>query len=68
MKPRGYGTAGRWVLAPARQPDQRVESVLKTLSKRDIIRCLKRYVARELLPQIKTALADPDPKPLSIAA
>jgi transposase len=38
------------------------------MSKRDIIRCLKRYVARELLPQIREALAEPDPKPLQIAA
>lgn len=38
------------------------------MSKRDIIRCLKRYVARELLPQIQAALADADPKRLSIAA
>jgi transposase len=38
------------------------------LSKRDIIRCLKRYVARELLPEIREALASPDPKPLPTAA
>ncbi len=38
------------------------------LSKRDIIRCLKRYVARELLPQIREALASPRPKPQPIAA
>ena len=38
------------------------------LSKRDIIRCLKRYVARELLPQIREALTSSDPKPQSIAA
>jgi hypothetical protein len=38
------------------------------MSKRDIIRCLKRHVARELLPQIREALAEPDPKPPQIAA
>lgn len=39
------------------------------LSKREIIRCLKRYVARELLPLIKAAAEDqPDLKPPSIAA
>jgi hypothetical protein len=38
-------------------------------SKRDIIRCLKRYVARELLPHIKAAAQhDSDPKLPSIAA
>lgn len=31
------------------------------LSKREIMRCLKRYVARELLPLIRDALADPQP-------
>ena len=31
------------------------------LTRREIIRCLKRYVARELLPLIKTALAEPEP-------
>ena len=36
------------------------------LSKREIIRCLKRYVARELLPDIQAAL--PSPKPVPIAA
>ncbi|HNO39461.1 MAG TPA: transposase [Marmoricola sp.] len=39
------------------------------LSKREIIRCLKRYVARELLPYIVAAAsARPDLKPPSIAA
>ena len=39
------------------------------MSKRDVIRCLKRYVARELLPHIKSAtLNDSDLKPTSIAA
>jgi transposase len=38
------------------------------LSKRDIIRCLKRYLARELLPQIREALGEPDPKSLQIVA
>jgi transposase len=39
------------------------------LSKREIIRCLKRYVARELLPLIKAAAEDrPDLKLPSIAA
>ena len=39
------------------------------MSKRDIIRCLKRYVARELLPHIKAAAQkDSDLKPPSIAA
>lgn len=38
------------------------------MSKRDIIRCLKRYVARELLPHIKSARIDPDLKLPSIAA
>lgn len=39
------------------------------LSKREIIRCLKRYVARELLPLIKAAAQDhPYPKLPSIAA
>ncbi|QLQ11731.1 MAG: IS110 family transposase [Nocardioidaceae bacterium] len=39
------------------------------LSKREIIRCLKRYVARELLPIIKaTAQNEPDLKLTSIAA
>ncbi|HVQ18297.1 MAG TPA: IS110 family transposase [Actinomycetes bacterium] len=39
------------------------------MSKRDIIRCLKRYVARELLPHIKAAAQkDSDPKLPSIAA
>jgi hypothetical protein len=34
------------------------------LSKREIIRCLKRYVARELLPHINAAsTAQPDLKP-----
>jgi transposase len=38
-------------------------------SKREIIRCLKRYVARELLPYIQAASEDrPDLKPPSIAA
>ncbi len=39
------------------------------MSKRDIIRCLKRYVARELLPHIKAAAQkDSDPKLPPIAA
>jgi len=38
------------------------------LTKREIIRCLKRYVARELLPDIQTALPGPDTKPRPIAA
>lgn len=39
------------------------------LSKREIIRCLKRYVARELLPYIVAAAQDrPDLKPPQIAA
>lgn len=38
------------------------------LSKRDIIRCLKRYLARELLPRIQEALAEPDLKPQHNAA
>jgi transposase len=38
------------------------------MSKRDIIRCLKRYLARQQLPQIREALTEPDPKPLQIAA
>ena len=38
------------------------------LSKREIIRCLKRYVARELLPDIQTAVPGPDTKPLPTAA
>lgn len=31
------------------------------LTKREIMRCLKRYVARELLPLIRDALAQPQP-------
>jgi transposase len=38
------------------------------LSKREIIRCLKRCVARELLPDIQTALQRPGPQPPPIAA
>ena len=38
------------------------------LTKREIIRCLKRYVARELLPDIQTAVPGPDTKPLPTAA
>lgn len=38
------------------------------LSKRDIIRCLKRYLAREFLPQIREALAEPDPMLIQIVA
>jgi len=38
------------------------------MSKRDIIRCLKRYVARELLPHINAAKNDADLKLPSIAA
>jgi transposase len=38
------------------------------MSKREIIRCLKRYVARELLPQIREALPEPDPRLLQIVA
>ena len=39
------------------------------LSKREIIRCLKRYVARELLPYINAAAQNqPDLKPPPIAA
>ena len=36
------------------------------LSKREIIRCLKRYIARELLPDIQTALPahNPEPNPI----
>jgi transposase len=33
------------------------------LSKREIMRCLKRYVARELLPLIRGALVEPAPPP-----
>lgn len=35
----------------------------QVLSKREIMRCLKRYVARELLPLIRDALAQPEPAP-----
>lgn len=39
------------------------------MSKRDIIRCLKRYVARDLLPHIQSAAQnDPDLKLTAIAA
>jgi len=31
------------------------------LTKREIMRCLKRYVVRELLPLIRDALAEPAP-------
>jgi transposase len=33
-----------------------------------VMRCLKRYLARELLPQIREALGEPDPKSLQIVA
>lgn len=33
------------------------------LTKREIMRCLKRYAARELLPLIRTALTHPTPSP-----
>ena len=33
------------------------------LTKREIIRCLKRYVGRELLPLIREALDQPGPTP-----
>lgn len=38
------------------------------LSKREIMRCLKRYVARELLPLIRDALAEPAPAPATQTA
>ena len=59
MRMKSHGPTRAYV---ARRTDQ-------GMSKRDIIRCLKRYVARELLPHIKAAAQnDSDLKLPPIAA